>query len=388
MNYNSVIIRVGKRLLKTPTPFSKTHHRNGIVATFSTSTNNSSTSIPERPPSLQRSSSRGFKTRATDTDASATEQEEPGSIAFAECEADALTDLFHQFAKDPNDGGVDRQGSYLSLNGIRELLISIGEKPDEMMLRRLFFEADHDVDGKLHLQDFLKSADKVLGGAPARIVLVVGGPGSGKGILCDRLAAECGIVHLSSGNLLRDEVKLGTPLGLEVADIMARGELVSSAVITTLVRRRMRKFPGRRVLLDGFPRSLENAHDFLKLCGRPELALHLECDDTILMERIIKRMKEGEQNGTQRADDNISTGLQRLRTFHKYHKPTMDWLREQHVPIVNLDCTGTPEIVWDQLLAVGRLMRPVAKLGGGGESSSMIFPAIEEDNETDEEMQI
>ena len=139
---------------------------------------------------------------------------------------------------------------------------------------------------------------------------------------------------------------------------------------------------------DGFPRSLENAHDFLKLCGRPELALHLECDDTILMERIIKRMKEGEQNGTQRADDNISTGLQRLRTFHKYHKPTMDWLREQHVPIVNLDCTGTPEIVWDQLLAVGRLMRPVAKLGGGGESSSMIFPAIEEDNETDEEMQI
>lgn len=99
-------------------------------------------------------------------------------------------------------------------------------------------------------------------------------------------------------------------------------------------------------------------------------------------------MKEGEQNGTQRADDNISTGLQRLRTFHKYHKPTMDWLREQHVPIVNLDCTGTPEIVWDQLLAVGRLMRPVAKLGGGGESSSMIFPAIEEDNETDEEMQI
>ena len=57
---------------------------------------------------------------------------------------------------------------------------------------------------------------------------------------------------MSSGSLLRDEVKLGTPLGLEVADIMARGELVSSAVITTLVRRRMRKFPGRRVLLGTF----------------------------------------------------------------------------------------------------------------------------------------
>ena len=99
-------------------------------------------------------------------------------------------------------------------------------------------------------------------------------------------------------------------------------------------------------------------------------------------------MKEGEQNGTQRADDNISTALQRLRTFHKYHKPTMDWLREQSVPIVNLDCSGTPEIVWDQLLAVGRLMRPVAKLSGGGESRGMIFRAIEEDNDSDEEVQI
>jgi adenylate kinase family enzyme len=64
--------------------------------------------------------------------------------------------------------------------------------------------------------------------------------------------------------------------------------------------------------------------------GKPELALHLDCDDTILMERIIKRGKIGKENGTQRADDNFETALQRLRTFHKYHKPTMDWLREQH----------------------------------------------------------
>jgi adenylate kinase len=135
---------------------------------------------------------------------------------------------------------------------------------------------------------------------------------------------------LSSGNLLRDEVESGTPLGREVAAIMERGELVSSAVITALIRRHTRNFPGKRVLLDGFPRSVENAADFLDLMGTPELALHLECDDTILMERIIKRGREGEKDGNVRADDNIDTALQRLRTFHKYHKPTMDWLREQH----------------------------------------------------------
>lgn len=199
-------------------------------------------------------------------------------------------------------------------------------------------------------------ADNILGDSPARIVLVVGGPGSGKGILCDRLTQECGVVHLSSGDLLRDEVERDTPLGRECATIMARGELISSAVIVALVRRRMRAHPGKRVLLDGFPRSLENGHDLMELCGKPELALHLECDDTILMERIIKRGRDGT-----RADDNIDTALKRLRVYHKYHHTTIEWLREQHVPIVNLDCSGSAENVWNQLVAIGRLMRPVAQ---------------------------
>jgi len=204
--------------------------------------------------------------------------------------------------------------------------------------------------------------------------LVVGGPGSGKGILCTRLAKICRIVHLSCGDLLRDEVALDTPLGRECAEIMKHGALVSSAVITALVRRRMRAFPFRRVLLDGFPRSLENAHDFRKLCGKPELALHLECDDTVLMERIMKRSRENGEDGAKRTDDNIDTAIQRLRTFHKYHKPTMDWLRDEHVPIVNLDCSGTPENVWNQLLAIGRLMRPAAQLSNNGANDSPMFP--------------
>jgi len=281
----------------------------------------------------------------------------PGSLAFAECESQAISDLFFQFAQ--IDGGTDSRGPFLCVRGTRELLNSIGERPDEITLRKIFKEADMDNDGKLHLDEFLIGSDKVLGGAPARTVLVVGGPGSGKGLLCTRLAAECGVIHLSSGTLLRDEVARDTPLGKEVAGIMKRGELVSSAVITTLVRRKTRSFPGRRVLLDGFPRSLGNAHDFVKLCGKPELALHLDCDDTVLMERIIKRSSQGEET---RADDNFETALKRLRTFHKFHHPTMQWLREQHVPVVNLDCSGTPENVWEQLLAIGRLMRPATQL--------------------------
>jgi adenylate kinase family enzyme len=221
------------------------------------------------------------------------------------------------------------------------------------------------------LQEFLHGSDMILGGAPAGIVLVVGGPGSGKGSLSKRLEEECGVVHLSSGDLLRDEVRRDTVLGRQVRDIMARGELVSSAVIVTLMRRVMRNHPGKRVLLDGFPRSIQNAHDLVELCGTPELALHLQCDDTILMERILKRGEQANQKAmeeggdattTRRADDNIYTALNRLRTYHKYHNSTLEWLREQHVPVVNLDCSGSAESVWEQLCAIGRLMRPATRI--------------------------
>lgn len=62
------------------------------------------------------------------------------------------------------------------------------------------------------------------------------------------------------------------------------------------------------------------------------------------------------------ADDNFQVAINRLRTYHKYHPMTMEWLREQHVPVVNLDCSGSPESVWQQLVAMGRLMRPAVKL--------------------------
>jgi len=345
---------------------------------FTTNTNVTNTNVV-----TTSTNTRTFKTRSFETPYKQKgDGQQPGSKAFADCETHAIQDLFYQFAHEDYGGGTDEEGSYLSLKGVEELLNSIGELNDDEMVEFLFKEADLNGDNKIHLDEFLIGSDKVLGGAPARMVIVVGGPGSGKGILCDRLSEECDVVHLSSGDLLRDEVERGTPLGREVAAIMKAGGLVSSAVITALIRRRTRKFPGRRILLDGFPRSVENASDFLTLMGKPELALHLDCDDTILMERIIKRQKEGAQNGTSREDDNFDTALQRLRTYHKYHHSTMDWLREQHVPIVNLDCSGSPENVWNQLLAIGRLMRPATQLSNGVPETPVFFEERERDDAT------
>eukprot|EP00571_Detonula_confervacea_P013793 CAMPEP_0172300180 /NCGR_PEP_ID=MMETSP1058-20130122/2319_1 /TAXON_ID=83371 /ORGANISM="Detonula confervacea, Strain CCMP 353" /LENGTH=458 /DNA_ID=CAMNT_0013009875 /DNA_START=4 /DNA_END=1380 /DNA_ORIENTATION=+ len=304
---------------------------------------------------------------------SQSQQQQPGSIAFCEFEISALSDLFLQFAKtkDSVNGG---RTPYLNLKRVKLLLESIGENPDDDTLQSLMEETNTHKDGKLQLHCFLQAADRILGKAPARIVLVVGGPGSGKGALCERLAQDCGAVHLSCGEMLRSEVEAQTPLGKEVAEIMARGDLVSSAVVTALMRRRMRQHPGRRILLDGFPRSLENARDFVDLCGPPELALHLDCEDTILIERILARggksAKDAERAAEegkevvveQRADDNVHTAIQRLKNYHKHHHSTMSWLKEIRVPIVELDCSGSKCDVWQQLMAIGRLMRPAVKL--------------------------
>jgi adenylate kinase len=123
----------------------------------------------------------------------------------------------------------------------------------------------------------------------------------------------------------------------------------------------MKLHPGKRVLLDGFPRSRENAEDLVTLCGKPELALHLTCDDTVLLERIIHRGA----TASGRADDNLPTALHRIRTYHKYQNVTLDFLREQNVPIVYLDGAATADGVWEQLKSIGRLMRPTVQLSSG-----------------------
>jgi adenylate kinase len=293
-----------------------------------------------------------------DTDPKESETvEEAGSKAYLlESDRHALVDLFKKYASPEHPRSLDREG-------LRNAMKAVGESPDDATLTQIFSDADLDGNGVVDLEEFLTTSDKILGGAPAGMVLLVGGPGSGKGVLSKRLVEECGVVHISSGDLLREEVARDTPLGREVKEIMVRGDLVSSAVIVTLMKRKMRRpgNAGKRVLLDGFPRSLQNATDLMELCGQPELALHLKCDDTVLIERILKRKEEAADSGG-RDDDNIKTALKRLRNYHKYSHVTLDWLRENRVPVVNLDCDAPPDQVWEQLLAIGRLVRPATRI--------------------------
>jgi len=163
-----------------------------------------------------------------------------GTKAFVESEMPAIVDLFSAFA-------VRGQGEpELDADGLQKVLAAVGEHPAPETLSRIFTEADTDRSGTIDLAEFLAASDRILGQSPARTILVVGGPGSGKGLLCERLVRECATSHVSCGEMLREEVQRATPLGLQVEGLMRRGELVPSETVVALLRRRMRTYPGRR----------------------------------------------------------------------------------------------------------------------------------------------
>jgi hypothetical protein len=101
-------------------------------------------------PNTQKDSFRCFQTKSVEKKPLVGNTNRPGSVAFADCETDAIADLFYHFAK--INGGVDDRGTYLSYVGVREILKSIGERHDDEILEKLMHVADSDRDGKLYLQ--------------------------------------------------------------------------------------------------------------------------------------------------------------------------------------------------------------------------------------------
>jgi adenylate kinase len=169
-------------------------------------------------------------------------------------------------------------------------------------------------------------------------VLLIGPPGSGKGTQGDRLSARLGLEHLAAGDLLRAEVQGNTPLGRQVSEIMQSGELVPDAVILSLLMPRvLAASEGNGYLLDGFPRSVEQAQEARKLAeladAGPHAVIYLDAPRDVLVGRILARAeKEG------RSDDNPDTVTNRLRVFDEATRPLVDHYRERGLlHVVNAD---------------------------------------------------
>ena len=157
-----------------------------------------------------------------------------------------------------------------------------------------------------------------------RLVLL-GAPGSGKGTQAARLKEHLQVPHISTGDLLRAEVAAGSKLGLEAKEIMARGELVSDAILLGMLEDRFTRDDTRGgFILDGYPRNLAQAdalNALLERIGQPmDAAVQLEVPTELLVERIAGRAQE-----QGRADDNPESVRKRLQVYTEQTAPVVDF---------------------------------------------------------------
>jgi len=201
-----------------------------------------------------------------------------------------------------------------------------------------------------------------------RIVLL-GAPGAGKGTHCKRIADRYGVLHLSSGDILRRERAAGTELGKKAQSYMDAGALVPDDLIVEMMSRAM-KDSSAGFVLDGFPRTVNQAEVLDKALaaqgGGIDVVMNLLVDDGIVVERItgrrscptcgsvyhVKNMPpkvDGvcDKDGTrliQRPDDTEEVVRNRLETYYRQTKPVVDYYKARRT-VDDIDAGGEADVV-------------------------------------------
>ena len=162
-------------------------------------------------------------------------------------------------------------------------------------------------------------------------IVIFGAPGSGKGTQSDKMIEKYGLNHISTGDVLRSEIKKGTELGKTAAGYIDKGQLIPDELMVTILAGVYDSFGDHKgVIFDGFPRTIPQAEALKKMLDErgDKVAAMIELDvpEDELMKRLLLR---GQNSG--RADDNEETIKKRLVVYHSQTQPLIDWYKKEGV---------------------------------------------------------
>ena len=187
-------------------------------------------------------------------------------------------------------------------------------------------------------------------------IIFVAPPAAGKGTISSLLASNYDYKHISTGDLIRNEIKTGSKLGTELQEVINKGELVSDELITEMLKKELTKKENQKFILDGYPRNVEQAKVlttlFTKLKINDYIVLYLEVEKEMAQKRALGRIvcqncgstynkyfseckpqKEGICDKCQgilisRTDDNEKTFNKRFDTYLKVTQPVLDYYKK------------------------------------------------------------
>ena len=171
-------------------------------------------------------------------------------------------------------------------------------------------------------------------------IVIFGPPGAGKGTQSKFIASKYNLHQLSTGDLLRYEIKNNTPIGSQISSIMNNGELVSDEIVGNLIEKVVsNNLYKNKIIFDGYPRTLSQAQNLDNLLKKYDQKINIVLKLSVSLETVKKRISE-RQNQENRDDDNEETAIKRYKTYEKSSEPVINYYKQSHLlRVINGEAT-------------------------------------------------